>query len=218
MGITDSPWNIYGPPGPEESNMALDDSHLNVRSNDPCTPGSYLTPEAFEVKCANCGDRRSLHQTRDRLIHCMGNDSTFSPVIPVAPVEDGIDNHKEELMAAKPCPCKTCVEERQQLREQFNSQPRMGLTMPVAEAALTEADIEIDMHYEEIDHPPHYGGENNPYEVVKVCEAWGLDKDAYLFNVVKYIVRRNTKGDVLKDLRKAQWYLNRRIEQLTNHS
>ena len=27
-----------------------------------------------------------------------------------------------------------------------------------------------------VNHPNHYGGEENPYEVIKVCEAWDLDK------------------------------------------
>ncbi len=46
---------------------------------------------------------------------------------------------------------------------------------------------------EMVNHPNHYGGENNPYEVIKVCEAWDLDKDAYLFNVVKYVARAGKK-------------------------
>ena len=41
-----------------------------------------------------------------------------------------------------------------------------------------------------VEHPEHYGGESNPYEVVKVAEAWCLDEDAYLFNVIKYIGRK----------------------------
>jgi len=27
---------------------------------------------------------------------------------------------------------------------------------------------------EQINHPQHYGGANNPYEAIKVIEAWGL--------------------------------------------
>ena len=41
------------------------------------------------------------------------------------------------------------------------------------------------MSKEMVNHPEHYGGKENIYEVVKVCEAWGLDKDAYILNVVK---------------------------------
>lgn len=67
-----------------------------------------------------------------------------------------------------------------------------------------------------VQHPQHYGGADNPYEVIKVCEAWGLDKDAYLFNVVKYVARAGKKDSEkeLEDLKKALFYLQRRIESL----
>lgn len=67
-----------------------------------------------------------------------------------------------------------------------------------------------------VNHPNHYGGKENLYEVVKVCENWDLDKDAYLFNVVKYVARAGKKNPEkeLEDLRKAAWYLNRKIENL----
>lgn len=67
-----------------------------------------------------------------------------------------------------------------------------------------------------VNHPNHYGGKENQYEVVKVCENWDLDKDAYLFNVVKYVARAGKKNPEkeLEDLRKAAWYLNRKIENL----
>lgn len=69
---------------------------------------------------------------------------------------------------------------------------------------------------EMVNHPQHYGGDNNVYEVVKVCEAWDLDKDAYLFNVVKYVSRagKKDKSKEIEDLKKAAWYLNRKIENL----
>jgi hypothetical protein len=51
---------------------------------------------------------------------------------------------------------------------------------------------------------------------VKVCEAWDLDKDAYLFNVVKYVARAGKKDTdkELQDLKKAAWYLDRKIKNL----
>ena len=64
-----------------------------------------------------------------------------------------------------------------------------------------------------IDHPSHYGGDV-PHEVVKCLAAWGLESDALLWNAVKYIARHKHKGDTLTDLRKAEWYLLRRIVQL----
>jgi hypothetical protein len=60
-----------------------------------------------------------------------------------------------------------------------------------------------------INHPPHYkvGG----IETIDFIEAKGLGYR--LGNVVKYISRAEHKGKRLENLRKAQWYLNREIEQ-----
>jgi hypothetical protein len=49
---------------------------------------------------------------------------------------------------------------------------------------------------ESVDHPAHYGGEDNPYEAIKVVEAWGLD--FHLGNVVKYISRAGKKATFWK--------------------
>lgn len=45
-----------------------------------------------------------------------------------------------------------------------------------------------------VNHPPHYGGEDDPYEVIKVIEAWDLD--FHSGNAIKYI---------------ARWYIDRLI-------
>ena len=67
---------------------------------------------------------------------------------------------------------------------------------------------------DQVDHPPHYGGKDNPYEAIRVIEAWGLD--FCLGNVVKYIARAGKKPTsyAIVDLEKAKWYLERRITQL----
>jgi hypothetical protein len=69
---------------------------------------------------------------------------------------------------------------------------------------------------EMVNHPNHYGGVENVYEVIKVCESWELDKDAYLFNVVKYVARAGKKDPAkeLEDLKKAAFYLDRKINNL----
>lgn len=75
----------------------------------------------------------------------------------------------------------------------------------------------IPIKKETVNGPAYYGGIDNPYEVIKVCEAWGLDKDAYLFNVAKYIARAGKKdpSKELEDLKKAVFYLERRIKLLS---
>jgi len=64
-----------------------------------------------------------------------------------------------------------------------------------------------------VDHPNHYGGDTT-YEVIKVLEAWELD--FHLGNVVKYVARagKKNKDTELEDLKKAKWYLERKIEKL----
>lgn len=65
----------------------------------------------------------------------------------------------------------------------------------------------------DVDHPSYYGGDTT-YEAIKVIEAWKLD--FCLGNAVKYISRAGKKDPTkeIEDLRKAAWYLERRIQQL----
>lgn len=57
-------------------------------------------------------------------------------------------------------------------------------------------------------HPLYYGGEEDPYEAIKVIQAWGLNFS--LGSVLKYVKRAGAKeGEAdLKDLRKARDYIN----------
>jgi len=65
---------------------------------------------------------------------------------------------------------------------------------------------------EAVNNPAHYGGADNPYEAIKVIEAWGLG--FRLGNTAKYISRIGKKGDTLENLKKARWYLDREIQIL----
>jgi hypothetical protein len=63
-----------------------------------------------------------------------------------------------------------------------------------------------------IDLPLYYGGGDNPYEAIKVIEAWHLN--FCLGNAVKYIARFGRKGDhaaATEDLTKTRWYIDREI-------
>jgi Protein of unknwon function (DUF3310). len=64
---------------------------------------------------------------------------------------------------------------------------------------------------EQVNNPQHYGGADNPYEAIKVIEAWDLG--FHLGNTVKYISRAGKKDAELQDLKKAKWYLDRYIEE-----
>ena len=70
---------------------------------------------------------------------------------------------------------------------------------------------------EMVNHPRHYGGENNVYEVIKIIEA--LEMDFHLGNTFKYIARAGKKGTdkEIQDLKKALWYLERKIQLLESN-
>lgn len=67
---------------------------------------------------------------------------------------------------------------------------------------------------EQVNHPKHYN--HGKFEVIDVIEDWDLD--FHIGNVVKYVSRAGRKNDdtELQDLKKALWYLTRKIEKLEN--
>lgn len=74
----------------------------------------------------------------------------------------------------------------------------------------------MENNKEMVNHPSHYGGSENVYEAIKVIENWDLD--FHLGNTVKYISRAGKKGTdkELQDLKKAMFYLERKITNLEN--
>ena len=76
------------------------------------------------------------------------------------------------------------------------------------------------MKKELVKHPDHYGGKENPYEAIKVIEAWDLNFN--LGNVLKYINRAGKKSeDPIRDLEQAVDYLGfevRRMKRLERRS
>ena len=66
---------------------------------------------------------------------------------------------------------------------------------------------------ETVNNPDHYKGKDNPYEAIKVIDAWKLG--FCLGNAVKYIARAGYKEDRIEDLKKAIWYLQHEIDKNT---
>lgn len=62
-----------------------------------------------------------------------------------------------------------------------------------------------------VNHPAHYnlGG----IEVLDFIEAYAAD-DYHIGNVIKYVARYRHKGKPVEDLRKAKFYLDRKIALL----
>jgi hypothetical protein len=66
-----------------------------------------------------------------------------------------------------------------------------------------------------VNHPAHYGGEDNPYEVIKIINAQGWGWSFCLGNALKYIMRAGKKTpDATEDLQKAIWYIQHALKQI----
>lgn len=83
---------------------------------------------------------------------------------------------------------------------------KMIENLPVVEDTVTAPAPAPD----NVNHPAHYkaGG----IETIDFIEAKNLNY--HLGNVVKYIARADSKGNRKEDLLKAQWYLDREINNL----
>lgn len=62
-----------------------------------------------------------------------------------------------------------------------------------------------------VNHPPHYTF--GKHEVIDVLDDW-FPEDPLLWQVGKYLGRAAHKGNMWEDLKKAAWYLDRRIRKL----
>lgn len=83
---------------------------------------------------------------------------------------------------------------------------------PDCEQSLEEDEVHVCSREEKtstVYHPPHYNHGN--FEVIDVIEDWNLD--FHLGNAVKYIARAEHKGKFEEDIKKAIWYLQRRIDK-----
>lgn len=118
--------------------------------------------------------------------------------------------HKAEIQAKPKAKAKTIVLSQSELRlaaslAKARNEPPLSFKVatPISFTPTKSLD---DM----VNSPPHYttGG----IETIDFIEAKELNY--HLGNVVKYITRSGHKGDKLKDLEKAQWYLNREINNL----
>jgi len=64
------------------------------------------------------------------------------------------------------------------------------------------------MDSDPVEHPAHYTKHPSGVECITITEHMGFN----LGNAMKYIWRADEKGNVLQDLEKARWYINREIE------
>lgn len=60
-----------------------------------------------------------------------------------------------------------------------------------------------------VNHPPHYRSHPSGVECIDIVEWMPYNLGA----AMKYLWRAGLKGDVLEDLRKAEWYVKREIQR-----
>jgi hypothetical protein len=67
-----------------------------------------------------------------------------------------------------------------------------------------------DQKHDPVNHPKHYTQHPSGVECIDITEHMNFNRG----NAVKYIWRAGDKGNVIQDLEKAQWYINREITRM----
>ena len=115
--------------------------------------------------------------------------------------------------------CKFCCHKRERcLGKSCFDSIKMWLSTPCANEPEKPSDKHVDLQKvsekvcDNVNHPDHYN--HGKIEVIDFIEDQHLG--FHLGNAVKYISRAGRKDpdNIIEDLRKAAWYLNRQIERL----
>ncbi len=107
------------------------------------------------------------------------------------------------------------------LKGQYNSDNKIIVPNPLlekpfsveAKELIKETGLNIqgkDKNFDNVNNPQHYT--DRLYEVFYVLIDW-FKNDPILFTVVKYLARAGKKQNTIEDLKKAKWYLEKRILQ-----
>lgn len=67
-----------------------------------------------------------------------------------------------------------------------------------------------DLLPEAVHHPSHYNENSKGIECIDVVEELTFNTG----NAMKYLWRAGHKGDIIEDLKKARWYIDREIQRL----
>ena len=181
---------------------ATDELMAILNKDKQSTPAKDEAPkkevkEKVMAKCKNCG--KMFEQTgKGRLaVNCPTcRDLLNKPKKKVSPK----DNQSEKVNEVAPVISNT---------ETTESYIRVDAVKDLYADVIT-TDIKPTSITNVIDHPSHYN--RGKIEVIDFIEDQGLS--FHLGNVIKYIARAGSKGDKLEDLKKAQWYLDRYINEV----
>ena len=64
--------------------------------------------------------------------------------------------------------------------------------------------------HDPVNHPQHYTSHPSGVEAITICQH----ENFCIGNALKYLLRRNLKGNPVEDMRKAIWYIECEIARL----
>ena len=74
--------------------------------------------------------------------------------------------------------------------------------------------VPYEVPVDTVNHPPHYKvGGIETIDYMKAKSSTEEFRGHLRLTAIKYLSRTGYKGDALEDLKKAQWYLNKLIEE-----
>jgi len=80
----------------------------------------------------------------------------------------------------------------------------------MCERCFKDMILDKTMNKENVDHPKHYNQHPSGIECIVIVEHMTFNAG----NAVSYIWRAGLKGDIIEDLEKAKWYIEREIKRL----
>lgn len=160
-------------------------------------PPKEEVKEKVMAKCKNCGKMFEQTGKGRPAVNCPTCRAELNkPKKKVSPK----DKQSEKVVESAPVISKT---------ETTESYIRVDAVKDLYAGVVT-TDIKPDCISNAVDHPSHYN--RGKIEVIDFIEDQGLS--FHLGNVIKYITRAGSKGNKLEDLKKAQWYLDRYINEV----
>lgn len=97
---------------------------------------------------------------------------------------------------------KSIKNEVDRLVELFDEKPKLTSKSPNVSSNVSST----------LSRPAHYGGENNPFEAIKIIHHYNLNFN--LGNIIKYTLRCGKKDEAIKELEKIKQYADFEIQRL----
>lgn len=97
---------------------------------------------------------------------------------------------------------KSIKNEVDRLVELFDEKPKLTSKSPNVSSNVSST----------LSRPTHYGGEDNPFEAIKIIHHYNLNFN--LGNIIKYTLRCGKKDEAIKELEKIKQYADFEIQRL----